>query len=164
MLICYFVYVELFKKFLKVLEAIGREGVDYILIGGFAVIMHGMPRLTQDLDIFVKMTPGNIGKLRKALNSVFKDESINEITIEELEQYSVIRYGSPDGFYIDIMARLGEAATYDDLEYEILEMEGVSIKIATPETLFNLKKDTVRPEDKRDAFFLYELINQQGEE
>jgi hypothetical protein len=46
---------DLFEKFLEVLEAFGKEEVDYILVGGFAVILHGMPRLTQDIDVFVKM-------------------------------------------------------------------------------------------------------------
>lgn len=156
---------DLFEKFLQVLDALGKEEVDYILVGGFAVILHGMPRLTQDIDIFVKVTPGNIGKLQKALARVFQnDESINGITVDELNHYSVIRYGSPEGFYIDIMARLGAAATYKDLEYETLTVDGISIKVATAETLFGLKKDTLRFEDKRDALFLSELIRKQREE
>jgi hypothetical protein len=153
--------MELFEKFFQVLEALGKEEVDYILVGGFAVILYGMPRVTQDIDIFVQMNPENIGKLRKALKNVFEDDSINEITMDELSHYSVIRYGAPDGFYIDIMARLGEVATYDNIEYETMTVDGISIRIATPETLYKLKKDTIRPEDKRDAFFLAEFIREQ---
>jgi len=150
---------DLFEKFLQVLEAFEKEEVDYILVGGLAVILHGMPRLTQDINVFVKMNPENIGKLQKALHRVFQDEeNINEITLDELNHYSVIRYGSPGGFYIDIMARLGEVATYDNLEYETIIVDEVSIKVATAEKLFELKKDTLRFEDKRDAFFLSELI------
>ncbi len=155
---------DLFEKFLHVLEAFGEEEVDYILVGGFAVILHGMPRLTQDIDVFVKMNPENINKLQKALHRVFPgDESINEITIDELNRYSVIRYGSPGGFYIDIMARIGEVATYDDIEYETIIVDGISIKVATAEKLFQLKKDTLRIEDKRDAFFLSELMRKKRE-
>lgn len=47
---------------------------------------------------------------------------------------------------------------YDDLEYEVAEYFGMPINIATPETLFRLKKDTVRHKDKADAIFLEELI------
>jgi hypothetical protein len=156
---------DLFEKFLEVLEAFGKEEVDYILVGGFAVILHGMPRLTQDIDVFVKMNPENIGKLQKALRRVFQDdENINEITLEALNHYSVIRYGSPDGFYIDIMARLGEVATYDDLEYETIIIDEISINVATVEKLFELKKDTLRLEDKRDAFFLSELMRKKRKE
>jgi hypothetical protein len=56
------------------------------------------------------------------------------------------------------MARLGEVATYDSLKYEIIDYNGIKIKIATPETLYQLKRDTLRDKDKIDAVFLRELI------
>jgi hypothetical protein len=147
-----------FNEYLRVLEALEKENVDYILVGGFAVILFGMQRLTRDVDIFVKMTPENIEKLRKGLLSLFEDPSIEEITLADLEQYPVIRYGTPHGFFVDILGRLGEVPTFDDLEYKVMDIQGTQIKVATPETLYRLKKDTVRPEDKVDAMFLREII------
>jgi hypothetical protein len=147
-----------FQEFLKVLKAMEDEEVDYILIGGFAVILHGLPRFTMDMDFFMKMAEKNVQKLRKALYSVFGDSDIDEITFDELAKYPVIRYGTPNGFHIDIMAQLGEAATYEDLEYEIMEVLGQKIRVATAETLLKLKQDTIRPEDKGDALFLKELL------
>ncbi len=104
--------MDLFKKFQDVIKALNNKNVDYILIGGYAVILYGMPRLTQDLDIIVQMSHENLKSFRNALNDVFDDEDINEITLDELEKYAVIRYGSPDGFYIDVMAGIGEVADY----------------------------------------------------
>lgn len=147
-----------FQDFLKVLKAMEDEGVDYILIGGFAVILHGLPRFTMDMDFFIKMVKQNVHKLRKALNSIFGDSDIEEITFDELAKYPVIRYGTPNGFHIDIMAQLGEAATYEDLEYEIMEVQGQKIRVATAETLLKLKEGTIRPEDTGDALFLKELL------
>ena len=147
-----------FRDFIAVLNAFDRHKVDYILIGGVAVILHGMERLTRDVDIFVKMDAENIDTLRKALHSIFDDTSIEEITFEELKKYPVIRYGTPNGFYIDIMARLGEAVSFEDLEYETIAYQGTKIRIGTPETLYKLKKNTVRDRDKIDAIFLEELI------
>ncbi|NIA28380.1 MAG: hypothetical protein GWP06_00530 [Actinobacteria bacterium] len=147
-----------FKEFMRVLQAFEKQKVNYVLIGGVAMILYGMERLTRDVDVFVEMIPENIERLRKALNSIYKDASINEISMQELDQYSVIRYGTPNGFNIDMMSRIGEAVSFNDLEYETVEYKGTKIRIATPETLFNLKKDTVRQKDKVDAFFLNELI------
>ena len=147
-----------FKNFISVLDAFDRQKVKYILVGGVAVILHGIERLTRDMDIFVKLDNKNIEQLRNALHSIFNDNSIEEITLEELQKYAVIRYGTPDGFYIDIMARLGEVAVYEDLEYEIISYQGIKIRIATPETLHNLKKDTIRYKDKFDAAYLQDLI------
>ena len=147
-----------FQEFLKVLKAMEDEGVDYILIGGFAVILHGLPRFTMDMDFFIKMAEKNVQKLRKALYFVFADSDIEEITFDDLAKYPVIRYGTPSGFHIDIMAQLGETATYEDLEYEIMEVQGQKIRVATAETLLKLKEGTIRPEDKGDALFLKELV------
>jgi predicted nucleotidyltransferase len=135
-----------------------NEGVEYILIGGFAIILYGLPRLTQDVDLFIRNDEDNVQRLKKALYNVFQDTTINEITVEELQQYPVIRYGSPDGFCIDLIVKIGEAFTYADMNYEVLEVEGHKIKIATVETLVRLKEGTIRPIDKSDVLFLKELM------
>ncbi len=153
--------MDLFKKFQDVIKALNNRNVDYILIGGYAVILYGMPRLTQDLDIIVQMSHENLKSFRNALNDVFDDEDINEITLDELEKYAVIRYGSPDGFYIDVMAGIGEVADYSSIRFEKRDFNGNLVKIATPEALYELKKDTIRPEDKRDASFLKSFIKRQ---
>ena len=155
---------SLFDKFLELIDRFEKEGVDYVLIGGFAVILYGMPRLTQDVDIFVRNDSDNIDRLHKALYDMFSDDSIREITVEELERYPVIRYGSPDGFVIDFIVKIGEAFTYDDLNYEIIEVEGRRIRVATAETLYRLKKDTIRPIDQSDAAFLAELLRHRQEQ
>lgn len=139
-------------------DARNRQEVDYVLIGGAAVILHGLERLTRDIDIFVRPTPANIAKLRMALQNVFNDPAINEIALAELQRYAVIRFGTPGHFYIDLMARLREAVVYEDLQYEVVEQEGVKIRVATPETRYRLKYDTLRDKDKADAHFLRKLI------
>jgi hypothetical protein len=40
-----------FDEFIKVLKAFEEHEVDYVLIGGVAVILHGMQRLTLDIDV-----------------------------------------------------------------------------------------------------------------
>ena len=150
--------VDQFKQFIDVFKALGQQKVDYVLIGGVAVILHGMERLTRDIDIVVKMSPENIDKLRKALQTVFEDEVIEEITLPELYKFPVIRYGTPNEFYIDIMACVGELATFEDLKYDIIDYQGIKINIAKPESLFRLKKDSIRDKDKIDAIFLKKLI------
>jgi len=150
--------LTLFEKFLEVIDSLEKENVDYILIGGFAVILYGMPRLTQDVDLFLRNGNENINRLQKALYDIFRDDSVLEITADELERYPVIRYGTPDGFALDFIVKIGTAFTYDDLKYELIEVEGRSIRVATAETLYKLKKDTLRPIDQNDAAFLSELI------
>lgn len=151
--------MNLYKRFNDVINSLNKHKVDYILIGGYAVILYGFPRLTQDVDLILKMDEDNISKFRTALNSVFNDSNIREITFDELKKYAVVRYGTAEGFFIDVMAGIAEVADYDNIASTIIDVDGLEIKIATPEALFELKRNTLRPEDKRDALFLKKLID-----
>ncbi len=53
-----------FKDFLRLLNA---RDVDYLLIGGYAVALHGYVRFTQDMDIWVYTSPENAAKVVLAL-------------------------------------------------------------------------------------------------
>ncbi len=146
------------KSFKAVLKELQKHDVDYVLIGGLAVAFHGIPRFTEDIDIIVKRSKENITRLKTALHSVFDDDSIDEITYDDLVEYAVVRYGTPDNFYIDVMDRIGEAFSYDDLEFQVVEMDGIQIRIATIETLIKLKKGTIREIDKLDVAMLEEKL------
>lgn len=56
---------EDFKDFLK---ALNNNEVEYILVGGMAVILHGYVRTTGDMDVWVKKTKQNYGKIVKAFH------------------------------------------------------------------------------------------------
>jgi predicted nucleotidyltransferase len=150
----------LFEKFVEILAALGETGVEYCLVGGFAVVLHGGNRLTNDLDVFITTSESNLTKLRKALSAVFHDESINEITSKELASYPVIRYGSVEDFNIDLIASLGESFSFADLVIEEIILNGQKIKIASPESLYKMKEKTYRAVDQADLVFLKKIIEE----
>lgn len=143
-------------RFLQVVDALNRRHVDYVVVGAVALGLHGHPRGTRDLDLFVRPEPTNIERLRAALADVWDDPSIAEITADDLcGDYPAIAYGPPDdSLPMDILTRLGEAFSYDDLESEEVTVDGHTIRIATAGTLHRMKKDTVRPQDRADAAWL----------
>jgi hypothetical protein len=89
----------------------------------------------------------------EALQHVFDDPEIEQITSEDLAgEYPAIQYGPPDvDFTIDLVSRLGDAYTYDDLETTVVEVAGHPVTVVTPATLFEMKRDTVRGRDRDDA-------------
>ncbi len=149
---------NLTDKFFAVFKSLSDQKVDYVLVGGFAVVLHGATRLTEDIDLFIKNDEMNLQKLRKALSLVFADESIEEITGTELNNYAVIRYGTPDDFFIDIIANIGEKFSYEDLKFEEVEFKGIKVRIASPETLYKMKERTFRAADQDDLLFLKDKI------
>jgi hypothetical protein len=105
------------------------------------------------MDFFVSPDPDNVERLKAALKSVFADPSIDEISASDLAgDYPAIQYVPPHGdFSLDILARLGEAFRFDNLESEELLIDGIAVRVATPRMLYDMKKDTVRPQDRVDA-------------
>jgi len=144
------------ESVLGVLKALRDHGVAYVLVGGLAVALHDVPRITEDVDIFVRDDEQNVGKLRSALHSVYRDESIDEITKADMDAYAVIRYGTPDDYYIDIMSRIGEMFSFEDVEFEVVAFKGVPVNLATIDALIMLKNGTLRDKDRADVILLRE--------
>jgi len=147
-----------FDKFLEVLRALAREGVDYVLVGAVALGVHGIVRATEDVDLFIRPDGENVERLKRALRSVWDDPDIAGITADDLAgEYPTVRYGPPgEGFVIDLLSRLGSAFAFEDLESEMVSVEGVPARVATPATLYRMKRGTLRPIDRADAAALRE--------
>jgi hypothetical protein len=147
-----------FDRFLELLGALEREGVDYVLVGGVAVNLHGIVRATEDIDLFVRPEVDNLERLKAALRAVWNDPVIDEITASDfLGDYPTLRYGPPDDdVIIDVLTRLGTRFRFEDLEGETLMLEGVKVRVATPATLLRMKTGTLRPIDRADARALAE--------
>lgn len=139
---------------LRVLRAFEQEGLEYVLIGAAAMGFHGLVRATEDLDVFVRATPENVERLRRAFRSAYGgDPNVDEIsTTDLLGEYPAVRYYPPSGdLYFDVMTRLGEVASFETVEAETMEVQGIRVRVATPAALYRLKKATVRPLDRQDA-------------
>lgn len=142
-----------YDKLHQFIAALNQKGVDYIVVGAIAMALHGVVRATEDIDLFICPTAGNIEKLKECLRSLWDDSSIDQIDSGDLlGEYPAVRYGPPDdSLSLDILTRLGEAFRYQDLQAEIADMQGLPVRVATVDTLIRMKKDTVRLQDRADA-------------
>jgi len=150
--------IDILKQLLAALHA---RSVRYVLVGGIALNVHGIIRTTEDIDFFVEPTPENVAALRDALRDLWNDPEIDAIRAEDLAgEYPVVRYGPPDGsFTIDIMSGLGTAFSFADIESQEADLEGISVRVATPRMLYRMKSGTVRPIDQADAGNLKRKFN-----
>jgi len=53
--------------FRDMLSALSDEGADYLLVGAYAVAVHGIPRATGDLDLWVRVSAQNAARVLRAL-------------------------------------------------------------------------------------------------
>jgi hypothetical protein len=152
------------SAFLDVIRAFERAKVDYVLVAGVAVNLHGILRATEDIDFFVRPEAENVERLKEALKSLWDDPEIDEISAEDFAgAYPTLRYGPPEGdFVIDVLTRLGTAFRFEDLEAETLTFEGVRVRVATPATLVRMMRGTLRPTDQADAAALARKFGLEG--
>jgi hypothetical protein len=145
-----------FEVLKRLIAALETRGVRYAIFGAVAMNLHGLVRVTEDLDLFVAPESANIERLRQALHDVFSDPDIDQITAADLlGDYPSVRYAPPQAsFYLDILTRLGTAFRFADLEIERVPFDGLTATVVSPRTLYRMKKDTVRLKDRADAEML----------
>ena len=80
-----------FKEFLRLLNS---HGVEYLLVGGYAVGYYGYPRATADMDVWIDRTPENAGRVVEALRAFgFSPEAVSADLF--LAENQVVRLGVP---------------------------------------------------------------------
>ena len=142
-----------YDEFLRLLAALAEARVEYLLVGGAAINLHGIVRMTERVDLLVRPTHESLERLITALRAVWTDPELDDLTAEELLGDSpTLRYGPPGGgLVVDVLTRIGERFRYDDLEGETILVDGVPVRVATPRTLVRMKRGTLRPVDQADA-------------
>lgn len=145
---------------LKICKSLNDQDVKYVLIGGFAVILHGFVRGTKDIDLLVDVSEENIQKVKNAL-SVLPDNAISLIKNNEISQYQVVRIA--DEVIVDLMAKAC-GIDYEQAKAGIqwMTIESVRIPVASKEWLIRMK-DTIRPHDKTDINFLRQMIEKENQ-
>ena len=116
-------------EMIRILRAFEEVRLEYVLIGATAMGIHGLVRATEDVDLFIRATRENVERLKQAFRAVYSDDpNIDNIHADELlGDYPALRYYPPSGdLYFDVLTRLGEAASFDTVEAEVKEFEGIS--------------------------------------
>jgi predicted nucleotidyltransferase len=80
------------KHFLDFLGLLEKQKVEYLVVGGYAVGLHGFPRYTGDLDLFVSISRENAERL-VAVFSEFGFASLNLRAEDLLEEDIVVEIG-----------------------------------------------------------------------
>ena len=90
------------------IESLNSQRVEYVIVGGFALAFHGLPRYTGDIDILVRASPENAARLN-AVISQFGFASTGLSAKDFLEPDQVIQLGRPPN-RIDLLTSITGAA------------------------------------------------------
>jgi predicted nucleotidyltransferase len=133
------------------IQSLNNNNVEYILVGGYAVILHGYRRVTGDMDIWVNRTKENYSRLVSAFNEfrlpVF---DMTEERFLSPDSVDVFSYGRPP-VSIDIITQL-KGVNFNEAfsQAQTFEEEGLKIRFIHLNNLIQAKKAAGRHKDLDD--------------
>ena len=135
-----------FREFVASLSA---NGVRYLVVGGYAVALHGHPRYTKDLDVWLEATPDNAARMVGALEA-FGFGSLGLAESDFLVPDQVIRLGLPPN-RIDLLTSLSgvEFAACYPARMQV-DIDGLPVDFIDLENLKKNKRAVGRSQDLAD--------------
>jgi hypothetical protein len=137
-----------------IFAALADNAVDYVAVGGIALIAHGVVRATLDVDLIPDLEPSNVARLLRALQALHAQphgEPDTAITIELLGRDANMRFETDAG-QLDLLCANPYRRLYPDLHSRSLsaEVDGVAIRVVSRNDLIRLKAGTGRDRDVLD--------------
>lgn len=141
-----------------VLEVLVRHGVDFTVIGGVAVIAHGHPRNTRDIDFVAAIDRPNLERLAAALRELNAelwgvDAHLLGIELDAETLANGANFTlSTDAGGLDFFNEVPGGVPYEELRARALVVEafGMSIRVAGRDDLIRMKQAAGRPQDLDD--------------
>jgi len=133
------------------IRSLNDQGADYLLIGGYALFVHGYHRSTTDIDVLVPATQEAGRKVRDAL-MVLPDQAAKDLDPAWFVEGENIRVA--DEFVVDIMLNAG-GETYDSLKQyaETVDFDGLLIRTVNLQGLLRTKQ-SMRDKDVADRIII----------
>lgn len=145
------------QDFQEFILSLNEAEVDYLLIGGYAVILYGYYRTTGDLDIWINPTKDNYTRMIAAFNKFGLPQDV--ISIDDFldkENNEVFTFGRPP-VSIDILTKVKGLEFNKAMQNSIVnESEGFPIKLISYKELIKAKKASNRHRDINDIAHLEE--------
>jgi len=135
-----------FKEFI---QSLSDNQVRYLVVGGYAVAVHGYPRYTKDLDVWIEMTRENAEKLVKALED-FGFGSLDLTADDFLVPSQIVQLGYPPS-RIDLLNVLSgvDFSECHAARMQII-LDGIAVDFIDIENLKKNKRSTGRFQDLAD--------------
>jgi predicted nucleotidyltransferase len=145
------------EDFKDMVRALNEENVRFILLGGFAVIIHGYTRSTKDLDLWIWANPENAVRIIRALEKF--GAPMHDVSTKDFEKEGTIFQIGVQPIRIDIIT----AATGISFEeaYKNVEnicVDGINVPLISIPDLIQNKKATARPQDLIDVEHLEVIL------
>ena len=143
------------EDYKEMLQILLNNEVKFLVVGAYAMAVHGYPRATGDLDLWVFTSRENAEKVYKALTEF--GAPLEQIDKGSFSEKGIIFQIGVTPCRIDIITQI------DGVEFEQaypkrkeIEIDGIKIPVISKEDLIHNKETTGREKDKLDSKFMRE--------
>lgn len=145
--------MDLPLDFKELLEELGRDAVEFLLVGGYAVAFHGRPRATNDIDIFLNGSPENLERAARALARFGAPQQVVRC-IRAMQESEVVFMGQPP-LRVDFLRSIDGVESADLFAQAVdAKIDGTAVKVISLAHLIENKRAAGRPQDLIDAELL----------
>ena len=143
------------SDFLNLLERLVNAGVDFVVIGGFAGVVHGCTYVTQDIDICCDFSPATLLALQRAISDLHPVHRMTpkrkklRLTEQTCGQFKNL-YLDTDIGQLDCLSFIDGLGDYGQTkrESELVEVEEMKVRVLSLDALIKSKKSIDRLRDK----------------
>ncbi|MBI2469598.1 MAG: hypothetical protein HYV62_17520 [Candidatus Rokubacteria bacterium] len=141
------------RDFFDMLSALSGEGVEYLVVGAYALAAHGLPRATGDLDVWVRPTVDNAERVLRALRSF--GAPLLDLTRDDLLRPDTVFQIGVAPTRVDLLTGVS-GLTFDEAWPSRLSvtLEGLPVPVIGFDELVRNKEASGRPQDLADAAWL----------
>jgi hypothetical protein len=148
--------------FKDLLRLFNENNVDYLVVGGYAVIFYTEPRYTKDLDVWIWTTPENAKRVFRSLAQF--GAPLAGLTSADFEEAGSVFQIGVAPVRIDVLMSV-DGLTFDACwkNRVVVDFDGISVAIPTCADLIRNKRASGRPQDLIDATNLERSLETFGE-
>jgi predicted nucleotidyltransferase len=134
--------------------------VEFLLIGGYAVVYHGYKRTTGDMDLWIKPTNENKEKIIKARESAaYENDDLNILNKKDFTNHTMFSVGS-EPQKIDFLNHINQVSFEEAYQNKVVfEFDGLQLPVINVRELILSKMNTGRKKDEADIEELQKIIN-----
>jgi hypothetical protein len=148
--------IPMLPDWIELCTLLSAHSVEYLVVGGQAVIAHGYPRLTKDIDLWIRPTQANGSRLLGALTAFGAEPE--GLSPQQFEDPRTVLMLGREPFRVDILTDI-PGVTFDEAWNSRLyvTLDGVTLPIIGKAQLIKNKRAVGRLQDLADAEELEKL-------